>query len=205
MLPKNVYEKVKRLRPRFVGSVGRAFVKDEIITEQENLERAFRSYRNAYRKVAQFLSFMAWIRASRLLGDSGDRLRRRTRGENMEKLAWLRSRRFGSIDETNTTVFNLSSLQPTTAQMEVLSCGPRFSIPPVVVCKEDVLSEFEMFYKQMDRSLSDSSLPRVECSMRKDDLKTKLAGIAKDFSSVNIHRQAYTFHLVGNILRQYGS
>ena len=103
------------------------------------------------------------IRASRLLGDSGDRLRRRTREENMEKLAWLRSRRFGSIDETNTAVFNLSSLQPTTAQMEVLSCGSRFSIPLVVVCKEDVLSEFEMFYKQMERSLSDSSLPRAEC------------------------------------------
>ena len=164
VLPKNVYEKVKRLRPRFVRSVGRAFVKDEIITEQENLEWAFRSYRNAYRKVAQFLSFMDWIRASRLLGDSGDRLRRRTREENMEKLAWLRNRKCSSIDETNTPVFNLSSLQPTMAQMEVLSCGPRFSIPPVVVCKEDVFNEFEMFSKQMERSLSDSSILVTECS-----------------------------------------
>ena len=56
--------------------MGPAFVKDEIIMEQENLERASRSYRNAYRKVAQFLSFMDWICASRLLGDSGDRSHR---------------------------------------------------------------------------------------------------------------------------------
>ena len=67
VLPKNVYVKEKRLRPRFDGSVGRAFVKDEIITEPQNLEQVSSRYWSAYRKVAMFLPRMDWIPVSKLL------------------------------------------------------------------------------------------------------------------------------------------
>ena len=46
--------------------------------------------------------------------------------------------------------FNFSSVQLTQAQIEVLSCGPRFGIPVISVCKEEIVSELEMFYQQVE-------------------------------------------------------
>ena len=52
-----------------------------------------------------------------------------------------------------------------------------------------------MFYKQVEQPLSDSFLTPAEYLRRKDELRTKPAGMAKDYGSVNVKRQAYTFPL----------
>ena len=191
VLPKNIYLKVKLLRPPFVASVGRAFVKNEIAGEVERLERATRTYKNLYRKVTSFLAFFDWIRFSKLLGTAGCKLRRQSREDYGKKLKWLRSKRFGSTEANSAAVFNLSSVQLTTAQLEVLSCGPRFGIPPVSLTKEEILSEFEIFYKQIETELSDASLPGMERSARTRDFRCKLSGTASDCS--NMKRQVLTF------------
>ena len=191
VIPKHIYVRVKKLRPRFVGSVGRAFVMNEVSTEEENLERANDFYRGVYRRVSRFLSFFDWIRFCKLLGESGCRLCSRLRKENEEKLRWLRKQRFGSVDVNSLAVVNLSSVQLTETQMEVLSCGPRFGIPAASVCKEEILGEFEMFYRQIEDALSVSALGRAECSERKSELKRKLSGIANEYGQQK--RQAFTF------------
>ena len=193
VLPKNVYVKVKKLRPRYVGSVGRAFVMNDLSVEQENLEHANVCYRDVYRKVSRFLSFFDWLRVCKLLGESGCRLRERLRKDYAEKLEWLRKQRFGSVEVNSSAVFNFSSVQLTQAQIEVLSCGPRFGIPVTSVCKEEILSELEMFYQQVENALSESSLAERECSKRKVELKTKLSGIANDYGQQK--RQSFTFPL----------
>ena len=49
--------KVKKVRPSFAASIGRAFVKDEIATQHEKLERVCLNFRNVTPKVSYFLSF----------------------------------------------------------------------------------------------------------------------------------------------------
>ena len=61
VLPHDIYRKVKKIRPRYAASIGRAFVKNELDTQQESLERVSRNFRNALQRVSCFLSYLDWI------------------------------------------------------------------------------------------------------------------------------------------------
>ena len=153
VLPRDVYRKVKRVRPRFSASIGRAFVKNDISEAHEKLQHVSQRFRDALRMVGGFLSFTDWIRFNKLLGQNGAVLRDRLRAEHRRKLQWLKRQRFG-IDELNVgSVFNFSHLELTSSQLEVLSRGPKFGIPPSSVGVEGVLSEFELYYQQVASSM----------------------------------------------------
>ena len=159
VVPREIYEKVKRVRPRFAASIGRAFVKNEIAGEQEKLEHVAGMVIKSLHQVRQFLSFFDWIRFSKMLGETGCRLRKKIHADNWNRLRWLRTKRFGSEELITTSVVNLSSMTLTQTQLEVLSRGPKFGIPPRAICKEEVLSEFEMYFTQVERALLDSEIP----------------------------------------------
>ena len=139
---------MKKVRLRLAASRARAFVKkeNEIESKKEKLERVTRRYRTAYHRIGQFLKFFDWIYVSKLLGETGYRLRNQLRREYSDKLKRLKTRRFGSPELNSECVFNRSSLELTPARLEVLSRGPRFGIPPVSVCKEEFHAEFELFF-----------------------------------------------------------
>ena len=179
VLPRDIYEKVKKLRPRFSASIGRAFIKNDIVEEQDRLERVAGQLRGALRRVGRFLSFTDWIRFNKLLGETGYRQREKLRTENDAKLHWLRKQRFDSVELINDSVFNLSSVKLSSAQLEVLSRGPRFGIPPRSVCKEDILSEFEMFHNQVVSSMKLSTCPEERAAF-----KTKVASLAHDYANI---------------------
>ena len=73
-------------------------------------------------------------------------MRTKLRLELSKKLQWLRSQRFGSEEINLKSVFNLSSLELSRTQLEVLCRGPKFGIQPLKVSKEEILSEFEGFF-----------------------------------------------------------
>ena len=50
------------------------------------------------------------------------------------------------MPELSNTVCNLSSRQLTKVELEVLSRGPKFGIPPKNTNKEAILSEFEILF-----------------------------------------------------------
>ena len=144
--PKDIYEKVKKLRPRFAASIARAFIKNEIAEERDKLVSLSSSYNSTWRKASRFLAFFDWIRFNKLLGENGCRLRCKLRSDYAGKIHWLRNQRFGSEDLNTASVFNLSQHELSRPQLEVLSRGPRFGIPPSSICKEEILSEFEIYY-----------------------------------------------------------
>ena len=73
--PHHIYDKVKKLRPRFVCSVSRSFIKSEILEEEARLEKQTKSFRHLWRQVGSFLSLTDWIRFNELLGENGCHLR----------------------------------------------------------------------------------------------------------------------------------
>ena len=106
-------------------------------------------FRCSWQCTGGFLSRMDWIRFNKLLGETGCRLHCKVRAQYSKRLDWLRVKRFGSEELNLSSVFNLSHLELSRTQLEVLSRGPRFGIPPVHVCKEEVFAEFELFYNQI--------------------------------------------------------
>ena len=129
-------KKVKKVRPRFAASIGRAFVKDEIATHHEKLERVCLNLHNVIRKVSCFLSFFDWIRFNKIWRETGFRLREKLQSEHSGKLRWLRTQRFGSEELNMKSVFKLLSLELSRAQLEVLCRGPKFGKQPKFPKKE---------------------------------------------------------------------
>ena len=119
-------------------------------------------------------------------------VRNQLRREYTDKLKWLKTRRFGSPELNSECVFNRSSLELTPAQLEVLSRGPRFGIPPVSVCKEEIHAEFELFFQQIDRALSFSSLPKEVCTERMNTFKTDLTRLANDYCSIKQDKASFS-------------
>ena len=184
-MPRDIYEKVKLLRPRFAASVGRAFVKNEIVTEQQKLECVSSRFRCSWQRTGGFLSRMDWIRFNKLLGETGCRLHCKVRAQYSKRLDWLRVKRFGSEELNLSSVFNLSHLELSRTQLEVLSRGPRFGIPPVHVCKEEVFAEFELFYNQIQEVVPSAHAEKC------DALKVKLADLAHEYADVKQDRSRF--------------
>ena len=184
VIPRDVYEKVKKLRPRYAASIGRAFIKNDIVVEQERLEHLRDKLRCAWLRVGRFLTFTDWIRFNKLVGQIGYQLRGKVRSQYSSRLEWLRSQRFGS-DKLNTeSVFNLTHLKLSPIQLEVLARGPQFSLPPMSVCKEEVFSEFEMYFNQLQLLLAEiPSGKEIEGT-----LKVKLANLALEYANVKQNR-----------------
>ena len=186
VVPRDIFEKVKELRPRFASSIARAFIKDEILSKQDRIACLSSTIVNSQRKVDRFLKFFDRIRFCKFLGETGCHSRLKIRSEFAEKLAWLRRKRFGSEELNNASVFNLSRLELSRVQMEVLSRGPRFALPPRFVCREEVLSEFELFHQQVSSSFSEA------CSQEgKDRLRNDLTYLADKYASIRPDRAAF--------------
>ena len=186
LVPHVVYSKVKKVRPRFAASIGRAFIRDEILSNQERIACLSSTIVNSQRKVDRFLKFFDRICFCKFLGETGCHSRLKIRSEFAEKLAWLRRKRFGSEELNNMSAFNLSRLELSRVQMEVLSRGPRFALPPGFVCREEMWSEFELFHQQVSSSFSEA------CSQEgKDRLRNDLTYLADKYASIRPDRAAF--------------
>ena len=103
-----------------------------------------------------------------------------------EKIDWLRTCRFGSQKLNFASVFNLSSMQISCVEMEVLCRGSRFGLPPSSICKEEIPSEFELYYNQVDCLLGDSTCPE-----KRGNLKSKLASLANEYTNIKQDHSAF--------------
>ena len=76
-------------------------------------------------------------------------------------------------------VFNLSNLVQSRTQLEVLTRGPRFGISVEKVCKEEILSEFELYFSQLRPMLLQTS-----DKVKEERLKANLANLAHENSAI---------------------
>ena len=83
-------------------------------------------------------------------------------------------------------MFNLSRMELSRAQMEVLSRGPNFGLPPGSVCKEGILGEFELYYDKVDHLMSSSTSPES-----KEAFRNKLRSLAHEYANIKQDRNAF--------------
>ena len=110
----------------------------------------------------------------------------RSCGWNSDKLHWLRTHRFGSEELNTKSVFSLTNLELSRAQLEVLCRGPKFAIPLRRVCKEEVLSEFELYFNQINPLFKQSAADK-----EKDTLKAKLASLGHEYAGIKQDRSNF--------------
>ena len=111
---------------------------------------------------------------------------KKLRAEHLKKLEWLKKKRFGSEELNMAAVFNLSHLELSRVQLEILSRGPRFGLPPSQVARDEIFSEFELYFSQMRPLLPDPELPGGKDKVEK--LKARLTSLAHEYAEVEQDR-----------------
>ena len=120
------------------------------------------------------LSFSDFVRFSRLLGNMDVRERGRLRVKYCKHIDSLVKYRHGKFVPDVSNVMNLSDVQLSRVQLEVLARGVHFGVPKRW-SKESVFAEFECFYQSVIQfSKPVSSSASVTC-------KTNLASVTEEY------------------------
>ena len=173
--PKRIQARIRKAKVYHSLRIEHAFLKDEIERCQQCLDNLKRKFLQHLRDAQKFLSYCDYIRFARLLSDCDVKQRKRATEQNKRNLTWLKKGRYGSFCSSHDTVINLSDVQLTTIQKDVLCRGPHFGIPQRTK-SEEVLCEFEMFYRSLTHFEPASETTATQC-------RSSLEALAHDFAS----------------------
>ena len=175
--PSHVRHRIRRARLFHTVRIEKIFIKDELAKTRDRLVDAKRDFYIKYRQAKGFLNTFDFIRFSWLLVECDKKQKLKLTGKYTKTLKFLRKERYGSWKQNYSNIINLSGIDLTTLQKDILSRGLNFCLPPRIE-KEKVLAEFELFYDQLTGikppSLSKSS---------EDFCRTSLAQIATRIST----------------------
>ena len=182
--PKGIQRRVKKSKVYHSARIERAFVKDELEKSKRTLSEARQEFHRLYRQARAFLSFSDFIRFSRLLSECDRKQRGQLIAKGCRLIRHLRQERFGCQQNDYSTIINLTDIELSTIQKEVLCRGVDFGVPPKVVGPE-VLTEFELLYRQATQfePVSKDAAERSRC---------QLSAVAREFATTKPDTRSFS-------------
>ena len=168
--------------------IEKAFLKDEIERCQQCLDNLRRKFLQRQRNAQQFLRVCDYIRFVRLVSDCDVKQRKRDTQQNQRNLALLKKQRYGSFCVSHDAIINLSNVELTNIQKDILSRGPHFGIPKSTK-GEEVLCEFEMFYRRLSQFEPHSQTAAIQCRSSLEALALEYANKENDLRAFSLERE----------------
>ena len=128
------------------------------------------------------LSFFHRIHFFKLLNQNSTRLQHQTKTKKDRTLHWLIRTQVGNGRLRHSTITNLSEVQLTEIQKNVLCRGLNFGIPGKI-SQEKVKAEFELGWQQLNK-MTTSTEQREEC-------RATLGGLAHKYANARIDRTGF--------------
>ena len=158
---------------------------DKCSRAAEKLRREFKQF---FRDSQTFLSEWDFIRFARSVSEIDEKQRKRLTERNQRNLALLKKRRYGSLSASYDTIINLSNLELSNIQKDVLCRGVDFGIPHQS-SKEEVLCEFEVFYRSLAEFSPASKAAVAQCRSSLEGLAHEYANKENDLRSFSLTRE----------------
>ena len=186
--PRRIQRRVKKSKVYHSAVIERAFVKDELTKTRAILHKKRDAFLGFYRQAKGFLGFFDYIRLSWLLSECDRRQRTSLESKNNGSLARLRQERYGCQTNDYGTIFNLTNIELTTLQKEVLCRGVDFGIPPKI-SEPDVLAEFELLLREASRlrPVSQEAAVRSKCEL--EAVAREIAASKPDMREFSLDRE----------------
>ena len=183
--PTDVRNRVRKAKPKQPVGIERAFIKDDIEKKKDFLEKVKEEYRLRLGSSLRRLSFLDRIRFAKLVNSTTERLRKQNKTRNDKTLQRLLKTQQGQGVLRHDTVFNLTDIELTDIEKDVLCRGLNFGIPPHLV-REEIEAEFELCWKQLE------TVPTTDD--RRRECKTALANEAQKYVNAKVDRTGYTLN-----------
>ena len=121
---------------------------DQINYKQEHLELLRMEQRRYWTEVARFVRRTDMLRIATYLSRKERREKEIKLSKQHDHLERFKVERYGHPHSQYSCIFNLTSLELTTLEKEVLSRGLKFGIPPKPR-REEVIAEIEILFRQL--------------------------------------------------------
>ena len=186
--PKRIQARVRKAKVYHSLKIEKAFLKDEIDRCQQRLLDFRKKFALQLRDSEKILSHCDYLRFVRLISQNDVKQRKRVTEQNESKLAQLKKGRYGAFCVSHDTIFNLSDVKLTDLQKDILCRGPRFGVPRPTA-KEDVLYEFEVFYRRLSKFTPCARNAVVQCRSALEAFAHEYANKGPDLRSFSLGRE----------------
>ena len=181
--PSTIKSRVRKGKPKKPHDIERAFIRDEIDKFVELLELNTAEYHRKCVASCKRLSFFDRIRFCKLLNKTAGRLLYQTRTKKEKTLRLLIRTQLGLGQLDHSTITNLSSVELTEVQKNVLCRGLNFGVLPKV-SKEEVKAEFELGWNQV------KDLPAVS-EERREECRSTLSSLAHRYANSKVDTSGF--------------
>ena len=186
--PSGIQARVRRAKVYHSLRIEKVFLRDEIARCEQSAAGLRRAFVARFREAKTFLSYTDFIRFARLVAECDEKQRTRLLERNQRNVLLLKKQRYGSFSLSHDTIINLSDKELTDIEKDVLSRGVDFGIPwrPR---KEEVLAEFEMFYRKLVQFSPQSMDAAVQCRSSLETIAHEYANKDSDTRAFSLDRE----------------
>lgn len=186
--PLSIQKRIRKAKLVHSLSIESTFVRDEIVKTKRQYAFVQCKFNRLYASARRDLSLFDFIRLSSLLSKNDVTQCCNLRNKYDEHLERLRCHRFGRNVFNHKYIINLSKVEFSDIEKDVLSKGVDFRIPPRVV-KEEVLAEFELMYESLMRIEPVSNEALMQCKSSLQYISHKMSVTKPDLKSFSMTRE----------------
>ena len=186
--PKRIQARVRKAKVYHSLKIEKAFLKDETDRCQQRLTGLRRKFTQHLRDTQVFLSHCDYLRFARLISQCDVKQRKRDTERNERNLTRLRKGRYGSFCVSHDTIINLSDVELTALQKDILCRGPHFGVPRNTR-PEEVLCEFELFYRKLSNFVPRSLSAVAQCRSSLEALAHEYVNTKLDLKTFSLGRE----------------
>ena len=191
VIPNFIRFRIDRSKLKCSPSVERTFILDEIAKNESVLSSANLKYKSDLLLASEWLSDLDKLRFLQHLVRLDRNVRAKKSVKNEKTIQFLRSKRFGSFNSSNSGVLNLSHRNLTSDELFVLSLGLKFSVPPRKMQREMIFGEFESLAAQLHHHSHESKESRESLHAKLYDLAHGYNGTPIDLSDYRMHKDCF--------------
>ena len=186
--PKRIQARLRKAKVVHSLKIERLFLEDEIEKCKQSLDRWRRSFQQQLGHAKGFLTLCDFIRFSRLISEIDQKRRGPPTQRNEECIGRLKKERYGSFSVSHDTIINLSDIELTDIQKDVLCRGVHFGIPGRHR-REEVLAEYELFYQNLLQFVPHSKIAATQCRSALETMAHEYANKETDHRSFSLRRE----------------
>ena len=192
VIPNFIKHRIGRSKLKPSPKVENTFVRDEI-GKCVSVRRFIKiNYVKDFDLASEWISNLDKLRFLRHLRDLDHFVEKKKLVKHDKTIAFLKSKRFGIRDSSSSSVLNLSSYNPTEIESFVLSHGLKFCIPPRIIPREKVFSEFEVLSGQLKHHKPNSNDELDGLNARLCDLAHSFCGTPVDLGDFRMQKECFT-------------
>ena len=186
--PKSIQQRVRKSNAYHSAVIERSFVQDELAKCRMELLRARNKFYLVYKQAKGFLNWFDFIRFSWLVSEIDRKQRSSLIAKYDDSIKRLRQDRYGIHSNDYSTIINLTNIELTTLQKEVLCRGVDFGVPPKIR-EPEILTEFELLQRQVTdfSAISKSAAARSKSELAA--IAQEIAGTKPDLREFSLKRE----------------